>query len=145
MLLPDPDGALDLTDRRWSRALCDRRAGLGADGVLRVVRPAVPDAGGSAATAEWFMDYRNADGSIAEMCGNGVRVFARYLVDAGLAAPGELVSAPAAASAPRRRPRGRRRHGRHGRGPVGGTSHHDVGGADFPASPSTWATRTWPA
>ena len=36
------------------------------------------------------MDYRNADGSVAEMCGNGVRVFARYLVEAGLAAPGEL-------------------------------------------------------
>ncbi len=60
------------------RALCDRRAGLGADGVLRVGR----DGDG------WFMDYRNADGSVAEMCGNGVRVFARYLVDAGLASPG---------------------------------------------------------
>ena len=33
----------------------------------------------------WFMDYRNADGSIAEMCGNGVRVFVRYLVEAGVA------------------------------------------------------------
>ena len=31
------------------------------------------------------MDYRNADGSVAEMCGNGIRVFARYLVDEGLA------------------------------------------------------------
>src|SRR5204862_7434326 len=37
-----------------------------------------------AADAGWFMDYRNADGSIAEMCGNGVRVFARYLTDTGL-------------------------------------------------------------
>src|SRR5690606_3488837 len=35
--------------------------------------------------AEWFMDYRNADGSVAEMCGNGIRVFAHYLVRAGLA------------------------------------------------------------
>src|SRR5690606_7900899 len=39
---------------------------------------------------EWFMDYRNADGSLAEMCGNGARVFARYLVSAGLA-PGPSV------------------------------------------------------
>ena len=41
--------------------------------------------------APWFMDYRNADGSIAEMCGNGIRVFGRYLVDAGLAAPGRVL------------------------------------------------------
>ncbi|HEY9472903.1 MAG TPA: diaminopimelate epimerase [Mycobacteriales bacterium] len=79
VLLPDLDGRLDLS-AELVRALCDRRAGLGADGVLRVVR----------AGDEWFMDYRNADGSVAEMCGNGVRVFARYLADAGLAEPGEL-------------------------------------------------------
>ena len=54
--------------------------------MLRVVRSAKhPDGAGYAADAEWFMDYWNADGSLAEMCGNGVRVFARYLVDAGLA------------------------------------------------------------
>jgi diaminopimelate epimerase len=78
VLLPDLDATLDLTEARV-RVLCDRRAGLGADGVLRVVpAKAIIDADG------WFMDYRNADGSIAEMCGNGVRLFARYLVDAGL-------------------------------------------------------------
>lgn len=93
VILPDPDGALDLTPEAVAR-LCDRRAGIGADGVLRVVRTkaAGPDAGtgaGPSGDAEWFMDYRNSDGSIAEMCGNGARVFARYLVDAGLAAPGE--------------------------------------------------------
>jgi diaminopimelate epimerase len=84
VLLPDIDGALELTEARV-RALCDRRRGLGADGVLRVVP-------GShfGHDAEWFMDYRNADGSIAEMCGNGVRVFVRYLVEAGLAKPGEF-------------------------------------------------------
>ena len=60
------------------RALCDRRAGIGGDGVLRVVRADGPD-------AEWFMDYRNSDGSFSEMCGNGIRLFARYLVDEGLA------------------------------------------------------------
>jgi diaminopimelate epimerase len=89
LVLPDPDGRLDLTPRLVA-ALCDRRSGLGADGVLRVVRtaaagpdlPAVPGAG----AAEWFMDYRNADGSLAEMCGNGIRVFARYLLRHGLAA-----------------------------------------------------------
>jgi diaminopimelate epimerase len=80
VLLPDLDGGLELTEARV-RALCDRRRGLGADGVLRVVRR----------NGGWFMDYRNADGSIAEMCGNGVRVFARYLVDSGLAEPGEWV------------------------------------------------------
>ena len=46
-----------------------------------------------AAEAEWFMDYRNGDGSIAEMCGNGVRVFARYLQHAGHVAEGDLAVA----------------------------------------------------
>src|SRR5205823_3701425 len=73
------------------RALCDRHAGIGADGVLRVVAAAdVPEAAAMAGDARWFMDYRNADGSVVEMCGNGLRVFARYLVAAGLAEPGEL-------------------------------------------------------
>ncbi len=93
MLLPDPDGALDLTEDRVRR-LCDRRAGIGADGVLRVVRSAAaPDAAPMAGEAEWFMDYRNADGSAVEMCGNGIRVFARLLVRDGLAEPGELAIA----------------------------------------------------
>ena len=70
VVLPDPDGTVhgDLPAERV-RALCDRRAGIGGDGVLRAVRR---DGG-------WFMDYRNADGSVSEMCGNGIRVFARYL------------------------------------------------------------------
>ena len=90
VLLPDPDGDLDLT-AELVRRLCDRRAGLGADGVLRIVPSALdPDAVAFAAQAPWFMDYRNADGSVAEMCGNGVRVYARYLVEAGLAEPGPL-------------------------------------------------------
>jgi diaminopimelate epimerase len=84
VVLPDPDGEIDLTPAMVVR-LCDRRHGIGGDGVLRVVRSAKdPDAVGMAGTAEWFMDYRNSDGSLAEMCGNGVRVFARYLVDTGL-------------------------------------------------------------
>jgi len=88
VIVPDPDGALDLTPARVA-TLCDRRFGIGADGVLRVVRAAKdPDGVAFAADAEWFMDYRNSDGSIAEMCGNGVRVFTRYLVAHGLATPG---------------------------------------------------------
>ena len=82
VILPDPAGELALPAGLAAR-LCDRRAGIGADGVLRVVRTArLP---GADQDAEWFMDYRNADGSIAEMCGNGIRVFARYLLDHGLA------------------------------------------------------------
>lgn len=78
VVLPDfPD---DL-DASLVRALCDRRAGIGADGVLRVQRK---DDG------RYFMDYRNADGSIAEMCGNGIRVFVRYLHGVGLVDAGEV-------------------------------------------------------
>ena len=88
VIIADPDGALTLSGKRVAE-LCDRRFGIGADGVLRVVRAAKdPDGAAMAADAEWFMDYRNSDGSIAEMCGNGVRVFTRYLVATGLATPG---------------------------------------------------------
>lgn len=79
ILLPDLDASLDLTAARV-RALCDRRAGLGADGVLKVVSGKAieqrPD--------QWFMVYWNADGSAAQLCGNAIRVFARYLRTAGL-------------------------------------------------------------
>lgn len=86
VIVPDPDGALDLSDDQVA-VLCDRRFGIGGDGILRVVRTSAIDEGADAAAsgAEWFMDYRNADGSKAEMCGNGIRVFARYLADVGWA------------------------------------------------------------
>ena len=125
VILPDPDAELDLRPE-LVRRLCDRRAGIGADGVLRVVEvevlaaaltesgpgafraaeavsemltsaaanalaspAAIAEAGAPVGerrlAAQWFMDYRNADGSVAEMCGNGARVFARYLVEHGLA------------------------------------------------------------
>jgi diaminopimelate epimerase len=86
VIVPDPDGALDLTDDQVA-VLCDRRFGIGGDGILRVVRSSAIDEGADAAAsgAEWFMDYRNADGSKAEMCGNGIRVFARYLAEVGWA------------------------------------------------------------
>ena len=80
VLLFDPEGQLELTPC-FVRALCDRRAGIGADGVLRVI----PGEG----EARWFMDHRNADGSLAEMCGNGLRLFALFLVHSGLSDLGE--------------------------------------------------------
>jgi len=88
VIIPDPEGALPLPAKLVA-ALCDRRTGIGGDGVLRVVRAA---AAGEPVPAgvEWFMDYRNADGSVAEICGNGVRVFARYLVETGLVSTPEF-------------------------------------------------------
>ena len=91
VIVPDPDGALDLSADLVA-ALCDRRRGVGGDGVLRIVRTAAcPEVAANADAAEWFMDYRNADGTLAQMCGNGARVFARYLVERGLAAGPRVV------------------------------------------------------
>ena len=97
VLLPDLPAQLDLAPAAVA-ALCDRRRGLGADGILRVttagavvaagVLDRLPDGGGA---EDWYMDYRNADGSIAQMCGNGVRVFAHYLRASGLAASDQFV------------------------------------------------------
>ncbi|MFE0137951.1 diaminopimelate epimerase [Streptomyces sp. NPDC059037] len=93
VIVPDPDNAIELSPAAVA-ALCDRRAGIGGDGLLHVVRSAAhPEAQHLADRAEWFMDYRNGDGSIAEMCGNGVRVFARYLQRAGHAGEGDLAVA----------------------------------------------------
>jgi diaminopimelate epimerase len=87
VLYTDADGTNDLTPAQVA-AICDRHFGVGADGVIRAVRSQnVADGQAAIAeepAAEWFMDYRNADGSIAEMCGNGIRVYARYLIDNGL-------------------------------------------------------------
>jgi diaminopimelate epimerase len=85
VLLLDPDGELELAPRTVA-ALCDRHTGFASDGLIRVVRSAaLPDGKELADAAEWFMDYRNADGSTAQMCGNGTRVFAAYLERTGLA------------------------------------------------------------
>lgn len=73
--------------------LCDRHRGLGADGVIRVVPTAAVAGFEDLAVATWFMDYRNSDGSLAEMCGNGARVFARYLLASGLETEREFVIA----------------------------------------------------
>jgi len=86
VVILDLDGSLEITPAQVAK-ICDRHFGVGADGLIRVV-PSHLIAEGVAALKEepsayWFMDYRNADGSIAEMCGNGVRVFARYLTEKG--------------------------------------------------------------
>ena len=81
VVVADPDDALTLTDAQVA-AICDRRTGIGADGILRLTR------GDDA--APWFMDYRNADGGAVEMCGNGIRVAARYLAERDLATGPEL-------------------------------------------------------
>ncbi|MFE2532767.1 diaminopimelate epimerase [Streptomyces sp. NPDC059371] len=93
VIIPDPENVIDLPPAAVA-ALCDRRAGIGGDGLLHVVRSAAhPEAAGMAAEAEWFMDYRNGDGSVAEMCGNGVRVFAHHLHRAGLVPEGDTAIA----------------------------------------------------
>ncbi|MEV5019167.1 diaminopimelate epimerase [Streptomyces sp. NPDC053780] len=93
VIVPDPQNIVHLPPAAVA-ALCDRRGGIGGDGLLHVVRSAAhPDARDMAGEAEWFMDYRNGDGSVAEMCGNGVRVFARYLQRAGHVTEGDLAVA----------------------------------------------------
>lgn len=96
IIITDDRAELSL-DAELTRRLCDRRGGIGADGVLRVATAgALLSAGvlstlpGGVDASDWFMDYRNADGSIAEMCGNGVRVFAHALVSTGRAAVGSV-------------------------------------------------------
>jgi diaminopimelate epimerase len=93
VIIPDIDARLDLSPEqvRW---LCDRHVGIGGDGVLRAVRTEhVPGFEEFAPVAEFFMDYRNADGSLAEMCGNGARVFVRYLDATGLVTDNDVVIA----------------------------------------------------
>ena len=89
VLVLDPDGQLQLSPKEIAR-ICDRHFGVGADGLIRVVKtensPEVAHLLKDAPEAVWFMDYYNADGSTAEMCGNGSRVFARYLTEKGLVA-----------------------------------------------------------
>lgn len=75
------DGPMEL-DHATVQRLCDRRHGIGADGVL-VVTPGDPI----------VMGYWNADGSAAEMCGNGLRCVARYAVDRGLVSAKRFVVA----------------------------------------------------
>jgi diaminopimelate epimerase len=97
VVLPDLEATLRLSAARVA-ALCDRRRGLGADGVLRITTAGAARSAGvldrlpdGVAADDWYMDYRNADGSIAQMCGNGVRVFAHYLRASGMEDRDEFV------------------------------------------------------
>lgn len=96
ILFSDPDGVVDLTPAQLA-AIADRHFGVGGDGIIRAVRSEnLPDGAAALAeddAAEWFMDYHNADGSPSEMCGNGIRVYAKYLIQNGLAelGPGETL------------------------------------------------------
>jgi diaminopimelate epimerase len=81
VLVPDANGQMELTPGQVA-ALCDRRSGIGGDGAIRVVRTDASDDPAAVAArgeAMWFMDYRNADGSLSEMCGNGIRVLGHFL------------------------------------------------------------------
>jgi diaminopimelate epimerase len=92
ILIADPEGEIDLTAAQIA-AICDRHFGVGGDGILRAVKSKNLDAGKAALKedehAEWFMDYHNADGSVAEMCGNGIRVFTKFLIENGLVTLGK--------------------------------------------------------
>ena len=77
VLLPDLDDTLELHPAFVQR-VCHRHLGVGGDGVIRLA----PARAG--VDADVFMDYWNADGSIAEMCGNGVRCVAKYVIDRGI-------------------------------------------------------------
>ena len=97
VLLFDPKVEMSLTPAAVA-GLCDRRRGVGADGVLRVTTAGAALAAGvlerlpeDVRSGDWYMDYRNADGSIAQMCGNGARVFAHYLRASGLETRDEFV------------------------------------------------------
>lgn len=72
VLIFDPNDQQSITTAQTA-AICDRSSGIGADGLIRIIQR----------DGKWFMDYRNSDGSLAEMCGNGIRVMARYLVERG--------------------------------------------------------------
>ena len=88
ILVLDEHGQIEISAEQIA-LMCDRHFGIGADGLIRVTptakSPEVSHLLEQEPGAQWFMDYRNADGTKAEMCGNGIRVFARYLLDNGLA------------------------------------------------------------
>jgi diaminopimelate epimerase len=77
VLIFDPENKVEISTEQV-RAICNRKTGIGCDGFIRIGK----DSG------KWFMDYRNGDGSIAEMCGNGIRVMAKYLTQKGHQAAG---------------------------------------------------------
>ncbi|HEY1330693.1 MAG TPA: diaminopimelate epimerase [Actinomycetota bacterium] len=96
VFVEDLDAELDL-DPSLVVAVCDRHRGVGADGLIRIVRGDVWDAGAGHGTdpafrgGEFFMDHYNADGLTAEMCGNGIRCLAKFVRERGLTDRSEIV------------------------------------------------------
>lgn len=90
VLFTDPDGQINLSPEQI-RLVCDRRFGVGGDGIVRAIRSSALPEGAAILeeepSAEWFMDYWNADGTPAEMCGNAIRVYVRYLIEEELIVP----------------------------------------------------------
>lgn len=72
LILFDPQSEQEISPSDIAK-MCNRSTGIGADGFIRAIKK----------SGKWFMDYSNSDGSVAEMCGNGIRVMARYLVERG--------------------------------------------------------------
>ena len=72
VLVFDENDQVQFTKDQIKR-ICDRTTGVGSDGFIKIIKK----------DGSWFMDYLNADGSVAEMCGNGIRVMARYLTANG--------------------------------------------------------------
>ncbi len=77
VLVFDPENKILFTPEQIKK-ICDRKVGIGSDGFIKIIK----------VNGAWFMDYSNSDGSVAEMCGNGIRVMARYLTDRGYQASG---------------------------------------------------------
>ena len=77
VLVFDPENKILITPEQIKK-ICDRKVGIGSDGFIKIIK----------VDGAWFMDYSNSDGSVAEMCGNGIRVMARYLTDRGYQASG---------------------------------------------------------
>lgn len=77
VLVFDPENKILISPEQIKK-ICDRKVGIGSDGFIKIVK----------VDGAWFMDYSNSDGSVAEMCGNGIRVMARYLTDRGYQASG---------------------------------------------------------
>ena len=94
LVLLDLDGARPVSPAEVA-ALCHRRTGLGADGLLRATS--------GTAGAQVTMELLNADGSTAEMSGNGIRCLAQAMFQAGLAEPPVLTVATDAGLSPRPR------------------------------------------
>ncbi len=120
MLLPDPDGTVhgELDAGAGARGCATGGPGSAPTACSAWSAPSSyddPAAVAARGEAEWFMDYRNADGSTSEMCGNGIRVFGRYLVDHEGADPSRPLPIGTRAGVQdadlRRRRRGHRRHG----------------------------------